>query len=183
MANTISKDEALILALCSGSNEGYAALYDRYGDMLFGIILRIVVNHGDAENILQDTFVKIWKRVGTFDPSKARFTTWIINIARNSAIDFTRSKIYSQRKKNQNIDYLVRTDREPVVQPLDINTLDIKELAQKLDPGHRQLIDWMYFEGFTQQEISDNYGIPLGTVKTRTRAALMALRKHYQLEE
>ena len=90
--------------LRQGDNGGFEILYDRYSAMLFGIILRVVNDNEDAENLLQDCFVKIWKNIASYDATKGRLATWMINVARNTAIDFTRSKVFSQRKRNQSIE-------------------------------------------------------------------------------
>jgi RNA polymerase sigma-70 factor, ECF subfamily len=176
--NTNINEQQLIQLLQMGNDSGYAVLYDRYAAMLFGVIKRVVSEQADAENILQDCFVKIWRNVGSYDDTKGKLTTWMLNIARNAAIDFTRSKAYSQKQKNQSFDNLVN----PVVEvseatQVPTDTLDIHRLVTTLTPACRQIIEWMYFEGYTQQEIADEFDIPLGTVKTRARTALIELRK------
>ncbi len=174
----LGDDRSLIVLLCNGDNDAYALLYDRYGAMLYGVILRIVGEHPDAENLLQDTIVKVWRYIDSYDASKARFTTWILNIARNTAIDFTRSKVFLQRKQKQNLESLHDAGNELVsTSGIQSDTIGLRQIVEKLTTSHRQIIDWMYFDGYTQQEIADNFNIPLGTVKTRTRAALTELRR------
>jgi RNA polymerase sigma-70 factor, ECF subfamily len=175
------ENQDIVESLLKGESQGYEILFDRYGGMLFGVISRIVKNEADAENLLQDCFVKIWRNVETFDDAKGRFTTWIINIARNTAIDFTRSKYYAQRRENQNIDNFVSSESDISHASLSTDTLDLKNIVNKLTPQYRQIIEWMYFEGYTQQEISDEFNIPLGTVKTRARLAMNELRLHFDL--
>jgi RNA polymerase sigma-70 factor, ECF subfamily len=169
----------LIAGLQKGSDEAYQYLIDRYSAMLFGVIGRIVNDKDDAQNILQDSFVKIWMNIERYDASKGRLATWMLNVARNTAIDFTRSKIYSQRNKNQNIENNVGFETDSLKTQTTVDTIGLKQIVNALPPQCRQIIEWMYFEGFTQQEISDNHGIPLGTVKTRTRLALVELRKTF----
>jgi RNA polymerase sigma-70 factor, ECF subfamily len=172
-------ESELIVALQQGSDEAYEYLIHRYSAMLFGIIKRIVKDEDDTQNILQDSFVKIWMNIERYDASKGRLATWMLNVARNAAIDFTRSKIYSQRSKNQNIENNVGFETDSLKTQTIVDTIDLKQIVNKLPPQYREIIEWMYFEGFTQQEIADNKGLPLGTVKTRTRLALMALRKSF----
>jgi RNA polymerase sigma-70 factor, ECF subfamily len=176
----ISETE-IVACLQRGENSGYELICDRYEAMLFGIISRIVEDHADAENLLQDCFVKVWRNINTYDSSKGRLATWLINIARNTAIDFTRSKFYSQKRKNQNIEYLVSSTFDVSDAPIMLETIGLRQVVEGLPPQYKQVIEWMYFDGYTQQEIADKFSIPLGTVKTRTRMALQELRRYYDL--
>ena len=170
----------LATRLKSGSLEAFEELYDSYSSMLYGIINRIVEDPDEADNLLQDSFVKIWQNMESYSPEKGRLATWLINIARNTAIDFTRSKYFNQKPKNQNIEIFVHLENEhTITQPL-VDTLGLRQLVEKLSPVCRDIIEWMYFKGYTQQEIADQFGIPLGTVKSRTRLALKELRTYYQ---
>lgn len=166
----------LINQLRNGNREAYEHLYHNYGAMLYGIILRIVEEEEEAQNLLQDSFVKVWKNIMTYDDTKGRLATWLINIARNTAIDFTRSAYFIKKKQNQSIEnYVIPVKHNFHATKED--TIGVKKMVQELPIEHRQIIEHMYFDGYTQQEIADEYNIPLGTVKTRTRAAMQALRK------
>lgn len=180
--DALQYETELIDLLRQGDDSAYATLYDRYAPMLFGVIRNIVREEADAENLLQDCFVKVWRNIGSYEASKGRLATWLLNIARNTAIDFTRSKIYSQRRKNQSVDSFVSTPMDISETPLLTEAIGLKELVHALPAPCREIIEWMYFKGFTQQEISDNFGLPLGTVKTRTRTALKTLRHFFELE-
>ena len=171
--------DQFILNLQAGDENAFQCLYDSYSASLFGIIFRIVDDKKEAENLLQDCFVKIWLNIASYDPDKGRLATWMFNIARNTAIDFTRSKYFNQKQKNQTMENLVGEGKEQAVTPLLVDTLGLRQLVQKLTPVCREVIEWMYFEGYTQQEIADNMGIPLGTVKSRTRLALKELREFF----
>lgn len=179
--NKIVENKDIVESLLAGEGQGYEVLFDNYGAMLLGVISRIVKNDADAENLLQDCFVKIWRNIGSYDKIKGRFATWIINIARNTAIDFTRSKYFSQRRENQSLDTLVSSTVNIREESLSPDTLDVRQIVGKLTPQYRQIIEWMYFEGYTQLEISETFNIPLGTVKTRTRLAMNELRQHFDL--
>jgi RNA polymerase sigma-70 factor, ECF subfamily len=178
-------DEANLLEqLRAGNDDAYTHLYDRYERLLYGVILRIVGNRNDAENLVQDSFVKIWRHLHSFDVNKGRLVVWMANIARNTAIDYTRSKIYKQRKNDAALDGLFQDnthDNNTTVTPME--TLDLREVVNRLEPAQKQVIDLMYFEGYTQQEISDHFDIPLGTVKTRTRSAMQTLRIYFDTYE
>jgi RNA polymerase sigma-70 factor (ECF subfamily) len=173
------RETELIPRLKSGDEIAFADLYDAYAGLIFGTIVRIVGDRREAENLLQDCFIKIWQHIGNYDPLKGRLATWLINIARNMAIDFTRSKYFSQQRKNQSLENLVLAEPENRASRVPEETVGLRQLVKKLSPGCQEVIEWMYFEGFTQQEIADNFGIPLGTVKSRTRLALKELRSFY----
>lgn len=177
--NQTYADAHLIALLVEGDEEAYARLYDNYANLLFGVIVRIVRDRKDAENLLQDCFVKIWQNAARYDAEKGKLVTWLINIARNTAIDFTRSKYFSQKIKNQTLDHLVDTGASSSAYQVSTDTMGLRQLVDKLSPACRQVIEWMYFEGYTQQEIADNFNIPLGTVKLRARTAMKALRQYF----
>ena len=170
----------LVSQLQSGDERSFEALYEAYSPMLFGIIMRIAGDKLESENLLQDCFVKIWQNIERYSPEKGRLSTWMINIARNTAIDFTRSKYFNQKLKNQNLENLVHHESEHTITQPVVDTLGLRQIVERLNPGCREIIEWMYFDGYTQQEIADNFAIPLGTVKSRTRMAMKELRTYYQ---
>ena len=172
-------DAQLVALLIEGDEEAFARVYDNYSNLLYGIIVRIVADRRDAENLLQDCFVKIWQNAAKYNAEKGKLVTWLINIARNTAIDFTRSRYYSQKNKNQTIDNLVHTVAASPAFNVPVDTMGLRQLVAKLAPACRQVIEWMYFEGYTQQEIADNFNIPLGTVKLRARTAMKELRQYF----
>lgn len=171
--------ETLIRQLKEGNDKAFEYLYDNYAPTLFGIINRIVTEQEESENLLQDCFVKVWKYIGSYDASKGALATWLINIARNTAIDFTRSRQFSKDSKNHSIDNIVFQDMVGHSVKLQEECIGLRELVKKLDPNIMQILEWMYFDGYTQQEISDEFAIPLGTVKTRARNGLRDLREMF----
>lgn len=174
-AATIGEKE-LIERLRNRDQSAFDYLYDHYSGALNSIVLRIVRNEDVAEEVLQDIFLKIWDRMATYDSSKGRLFTWMLNIARNQAIDKTRSKEMSQGRKTDDIDYLVnKIDRQESAE-LQIEAIGLKEVLTKLPEEQRFVIDQLYLKGYTQSEVAEEFGIPLGTVKTRTRMALKELR-------
>ena len=177
----IFNESQFIECLKTGNDEAFAELYDRYSAMLYGVMLRIVNDNEDTENLLQDTFVKIWSNIDIYDASKGRLATWLLNIARNTAIDFTRSKIFSQRRKNQNLDNYVSFSSDTLATAIDTDTMGLRQIVANLSKNYREIIEWLYFDGYTQQEIADTFDMPLGTVKTRTRMALKELRMQFDL--
>lgn len=170
----------LVDLLLEGDNEAYAALYDAYAPMLYGVILHIVHDRKEAESLLEDCFLKIWQNISEYNTDKGRLATWLNNIARNTAIDFSRSKYFQQKLSNRKKENLLQDENEHTITQPAVDTLGLRQLVERLNPGCREVIQWMYFHGYTQQEISKNFGIPLGTVKSRTRTALKELRSFYQ---
>lgn len=151
-------------------------LYDDYSYSLFGVINQIVKDNKIAEDILQETFIKIWEKIERYDSSKGRLYTWMLNIARNSSIDYIRSKHYKKSTKVQSIDNIVGKS-QPATNTINENTIGVGEMVDNLDPKYKILIDRVYFKGYTQQEVSDEMNIPLGTVKTRIRSAIKQLKE------
>lgn len=178
LSGSVDSETPLIRALQAGRETDFALLYDAYADLLYGIIFRIVRDSDEAANLLQECFIKAWRHARQYDATKGRLATWLINIARNTAIDFTRSSYYLRYRNNQIPETLVDSDKGPS-SDLSVETLGLRQLVEQLSPPCRQVIEWMYFEGYTQQEIADRFGIPLGTVKSRTRQALRDLRQNF----
>jgi RNA polymerase sigma-70 factor, ECF subfamily len=173
------KHKELITALLLGDIAAFAPIYKDYSPMVYGLILRIVKDDKEAENLLQEVFIKVWNKIDSYDPRKGSFATWVINITRNTAIDFTKTTYYKQKAKNQNEDFLVLKENDHPVIYQKTDTIGLKKLVEHLSPSNRQIIEMMYYEGFTQQEIADHLKTPIGTIKTRSRMAIKELRAHY----
>lgn len=173
----ISEDE-LVRGLQSRDEKAFALLYDNYSPALLGIIVKIVKDEAEAENLLQDSFVKIWKNIGQYDPAKGRLFTWLLNIARNTALNFLRSPHFFEQGEIQNLESIVYTETVQT-ELTEVNYIGVSETVQKLDPKLKQVIHLIYFLGYTQQEVSEKLNLPLGTVKTRTRMALHQLRVYF----
>ena len=178
---TITKysEEELVMQLQNRSQSAFAYLYDNYSGALNGIILRLIDDKTLAEDILQEAFVKIWNNFSSYDAAKGRLFTWMVNITRNLTIDTLRSKGYKKQLK-------ISTDENSVSNFTDgataakFDAIGIKKQLLQLKPEQRSIIDMAYFGGYTQEEISKETGVPLGTVKTRMRTAILELRKLLQ---
>ena len=171
--NTTYDEQELVASLRNKDNQGFSYLYDNYGGALYGVIRQIVGDTELSNDVLQETFVNIWKRIDTYDQSKGRLFTWMLNIARNAAIDKTRSKGFQQSQRQTSLE-----DGEWIeasVRP-GIDDLGLKKMLLKLKEEQRLLIDLSYYQGFTHEQIAKALHIPLGTVKTRIRSALTQLR-------
>ncbi len=168
-----------VARLKAGDQAAFSELYDRYGRAIYNVILEHTRSEPDAENLVQDTFVKIWRNIDRYDATKGRLFTWLVVIARRVSLDFTRSKYFLSKSKIQTEEKAV-TMESPAPEMQQLEYLDLETETKKLAPNLKQIIDLQYFMGYTQQEVADETGLPLGTVKTRTRAALMFLRKNLE---
>lgn len=169
----------LIHALRHKEKIAAEALYDMYSSSLYGIIYRIVQHQELAEDILQETFVKIWHSFTSFDSEKGRLFTWMVNIARNLSIDKIRSKDFRNHSKNQDIENTVNSIDEQKSTAINPELLGVKDLVDKLKPDQKTILDLIYFRGYTHVEAADELGLPLGTVKTRLRMGILTLRKYF----
>ncbi|MBI1223696.1 MAG: sigma-70 family RNA polymerase sigma factor [Bacteroidetes bacterium] len=172
------QEPELITALKEGDKSALGTVYDRYGAALYGVVLRIVQSPEAAEEVVQDVFVKIFRNIQSYDESKGKFYTWAINIARNTAIDATRTSEFKNRQKTDQFDFIVYSHTHPST-TTSVDTIGLKEIVNKLDEKHRKVIDLAYFQGYTQTEIEQEMNIPIGTVKTRLRLAIKELRKAF----
>jgi len=176
-AKTVSPDLALVSAIRSGDQNAMASLYDRYSPVVYAVALRVLGDTGAAEDIQQDVFMQLWRNPGAFDASRGNLGAWLAVITRNRAID-------ALRKRRP------ETDPEDVVLsvvPDMAGEADRSRVAEKvrgvlgaMPSSQRSALEMAYYEGMTHTEIAARTGEPLGTIKTRTRAGLMALRKAFQ---
>lgn len=175
---TREDDSALVARMQRRDPHALAELYDRYGRLTYSLILRVVRDTGIAEDLVQETFLRVWNRVSGFDAQKGSIGPWLLAVARNRAIDYLRSAggrernaveweetghpaLYCNMEKD-----LLASDKARIV----------KTAIQKLSPNQRQVIELAYFEGLSQTEMAERMGQPLGTVKTWVRTALKNLR-------
>ncbi len=174
-------EESQLLALLKDKDErGFDILYQNYSNVLYGVIIRILKDEDEAKDMLQEVFVRIWNRIDKYDRSKGRLYTWMINLTRNFVIDRLRSADYKNHQKNN----FVRDDNVIIIDSKynssqNIDVIGLQGMVTKLNEDHRKLIQKIYFEGFTQADLAEELGIPLGTLKTRIRAAIKSLRKQF----
>lgn len=170
----VTYEEGELISLLQNKNDqAFSYLYDNYAGALYGVVKQIVTDTELCNDVLQEVFVSIWKKIDTYDPAKGRLFTWMLNIARNASIDKVRSRNYQQSLKQQPID-----DNElshPVVRQ-GIDDFGLKKVLMKLKNEQRMLVDLSYYQGYTHEQIAKALNIPLGTVKTRLRSALVQLR-------
>jgi RNA polymerase sigma-70 factor (ECF subfamily) len=163
----------LVMLLKQRDDSSYNYLYDHYSSALYTIILQIVHDESIAGDVLQEVFVNIWKKIESYDQTKGRLFTWMLNIARNAAIDMIRSKTYRNNTRSESLDGNAENLQST---QLEIDNIGLRKVIDKLKPEQRSLIELAYFKGYSHEEIAKIESIPLGTVKTRIRAALQQLR-------
>lgn len=167
----------LITQLKQKDHNALAYLYDHYAPALYGVIHRIVKTQEVSEEVLQDSFIKIWDKFHSYDPEKGRLFTWMLNIARNLAIDKLRSKEFSRKNKTDQLEKSVSLITPKAYVEQNVKDTGLRDLLHNLSPEQQMIINLIYFEGYTHTEVSEEFDIPLGTVKTRLRSALVKLRK------
>jgi RNA polymerase sigma factor (sigma-70 family) len=175
MQSRLSEDQ-LILAISNRSRIGAEALYDMYSASLFKVIYNIVKQQEHAEDVLQQTFIKIWQSIGGYQTQKGRLYTWMITIARNLSKDSLRTKAYHNQQKNSDIETAGYDIDKQHNTSININTFGVKDFLNKLKKEHKEILNLIYFQGYTHVEVADELGIPVGTVKTRWKAGIKTLR-------
>jgi RNA polymerase sigma factor (sigma-70 family) len=177
--NTVTYNEQeLVLSLKAKDQQSFSYLYDNYSGALYSIVLQVVPDKELANDVLQEVFVNIWRKIESYDPGKGRLFTWMLNVARNLAIDMVRSKSYQNSQKNQAMPESDFFDKAGASTQLSVDNIGLKKIVDKLKTEHRVLIDLAYFKGYTHEEIAEMESLPLGTVKTRIRSALTQLRAY-----
>ncbi|WP_136479953.1 RNA polymerase sigma factor [Cognatitamlana onchidii] len=169
-------EKQIVSLLQDGDKKAISLLYENYADSLYGVIQKIITDEDTAQDVLQETFVKIWRYAKKYDSSKAKLFTWLYRIAYNTAID----KVRSQKNKTGN-EVQIETSAVYKITSTELNqdVMDIKKHLKSLDEKYQIVIDALFFEGMTQQEASDELNIPLGTIKSRLKIGLRELKKIY----
>ena len=190
LSSDVSVDLVLLQRIVARDERAVAELYDRYGRLVFSVIRRILHNASDAEDVLQETFVRVWSRADSYDAALGSPATWLTRIARNRAVDRLRAQRTRAAVDGPVPDALdsgeirmtvADVSHRPNVRAEDISVASaLRGAVARLPEAQRVLIEAAYFEGYTQQELAVRFGLPLGTVKTRIRTGLTALRGHLE---
>jgi RNA polymerase sigma-70 factor (ECF subfamily) len=173
-----TEERALIVRLQRRDPKALAELYDSYGRAAFGLVLRVVRDRAIAEDLVQETFLRVWNRAHLIDSEKGALGPWLLAIARNRAIDYLRSSAGRERNAIE----LNETDHAPLYREMEAEILisdqarRVRAAMDRLAPNYRTVMELAYFEGLSQSEMSVKMGQPLGTIKTWVRTALQSLR-------
>jgi RNA polymerase sigma-70 factor (ECF subfamily) len=172
------EERALIVRLQRRDPQALAELYDRYGQMAYSLVVRVVRDKAIAEDLVQETFLRVWNRGHSIDSEKGAIGPWLLAIARNRAIDYLRSSAGRERRAVE----LDETDHASLYHEMEAEILvsdqarRVKAAMEKLAPNYRTVMELAYFQGMSQSEMSVKMGQPLGTIKTWVRTALQSLR-------
>ena len=170
-------EEELVVALKRNERTAFEFLYDHYSGALFNIISKTLRDEERAADVLQESFLKIWKNIASYNPEKGRLFTWIMNIARNGAIDAAR--VEGRKPAMDDIENKAVQNERDVYEDSLTSSSEMKAIVDMLRPERKILIDMAYFQGYTHEEISEKLSIPLGTVKSRIRTALQELKQYF----
>lgn len=177
MGTTLTYTEVeLVQGLSARDEKVFTYLYDHYSPALYGVALKVLGEEAAAGDVLQEVFVKIWRNIDRYDPSKGRLFTWMLNITRNTAIDSLRSKNHKLDQKVTDVNSASLMYEPQLAVHLSVDHLGLSKVIERLQKDQRIIIDMAYFKGHTQEEIAKSLEIPLGTVKTRMRNAIIQLR-------
>ncbi len=173
-----ANDAALISRIRLGDERAFAALYDRYSQVVYAIALRILGNTGSAEDVLQEIFMQLWRKPEAFDASRGSLPGWLAVITRHRSIDYLR-----HRRPETDIEDVVVAAEGDLGRSAELSLLSGKarKLIEALPPEQCKLLQMAFFEGLTHSEIAEKTGEPLGTVKTRIRAGLITIRKGFNV--
>jgi len=173
----ISPDLATVTAMKSGDQSAMAELYDRYSSVVYAVALRVLGDTGAAEDVLQEVFLQLWRNPGAFDAARGSLGAWLAVITRNRAIDALR-----RRRPETDIEDVIVSVAPDLAGDTDRSRAaeKVRGVLGSMPPPQRSALEMAYFEGMSHSEIANKTGEPLGTIKTRIRSGLIALRKAFQ---
>jgi RNA polymerase sigma factor (sigma-70 family) len=177
------EDNYLVKRLKSRDGQAMVSLYDKYGSLVYSVIFRAVADRATAEDLTQETFLRIWNRIHTFDEEKGKLQGWLVTVARNRAFDYLRSIRNHSAHSSAPLEELERAGCFANKGSANDNPVDriakekaVGQALERLNKEQREVIELTHFEGMTQTEISEKLKKPLGTVKSLVKSALKNLR-------
>ncbi len=171
-------DEELLHRVRANDQQAMADVFDRYGGMVYSVALRVLKDTGQAEDLMQEILFQVWKQPGAFVPGRGSLGAWLAVVTRNRAVDMLR-----RRKPTDPVDEVVLTSSTNLASEVERNSMmeKVRGVLNGLPAEQQKSVEMAFFEGLTHAEIATQTGDPLGTVKTRIRAALMSVRKAIQV--
>lgn len=184
--STAEADESLLSKISGGDTEALAKLYDKYQRRIYSLVLKIVRNEDDAAEVMQDVFLQVWEKAGLFDQDRGSFGAWLSTLAHNKAINLLRSRRFkkSALEVRQDLEELSSQTNEATIERRTALDEQIESsereamlaLLNQIPEAQRTALTMAYYSGYSQTEIADALGVPLGTIKTRMRQGMMKLR-------
>ncbi|WP_298898733.1 sigma-70 family RNA polymerase sigma factor [uncultured Psychroserpens sp.] len=168
--------DTLVTQFQNKDEKAFEKLYAMYSNSMHGVIYNIVRDYDIAEEVMQDVFIKAWYKADSYNSGKGRFFTWLLNIARNAAIDKTRSKAFKNSGKNLNAEFFVDILENSENLNDKTDAIGITKYVKALGEKCKKIIEFLYFKGYTQKEAAEELDIPIGTIKTRNRNCIKDLR-------
>lgn len=173
-------DQDIYSKLCARDESGLRLLYSNYSDALYGMAYRILGSRSFAEDALQQSFLKIWNNIEQYDPERSTLFTWMARIVKNTSIDIKRLKSFQNEQRSETIDANVHTRGSSET---DTSHIDAVNMIDGLDEKYAFVIEYLYLRGYTQKELSDEFDIPIGTIKTRVKKGIEILRSKLDKEK
>ena len=170
-------DEKLVSLLQADDAQAMSLLLDKFGDALYGVVMRMVGVKETAEDLLQEAMVKVWHKRNQYDATKGRLFTWLINIVRNTTIDFLRLKKNQQQRETVSLDNPVHSTVNEPGEEMTVQDVGLQRAISQLEDQYQLMIELLYLKGYSQREAADLTGIPLGTIKSRSVSAVRQLRE------
>jgi RNA polymerase sigma-70 factor, ECF subfamily len=167
-------DEELVRQVVQGDGRALAELYDRYSRPVYATGVRLLGDAHMAEELVQDAFTNVWQRAASFDPNRGSFATWLYRVTRNRGVDLARRRRVRRQSAGEAQLRAISSGPEPEA---SVDGWDVARALSRIPEGHREVLTLAYFEGLSQREISRRTGVPLGTIKSRTTAALKRLHR------
>ena len=173
----MQSDSELARRVAARNQAAFLALYDRYAGRVYGLCLRMLQDSAAAEEVSQETFLKLWARAGQFDPSRGALVSWLLTIARRTALDRFRREARRPRLQPDDSDDRLHQIPDPSSESEEARWGSLRLALQELPEDQRSAIELAYYQGLSHREIAEFLDIPLGTVKTRIRLGMQRLRR------
>lgn len=177
-------DAELITRIVKRDRQAFDLFYDRYAQIIFNLCVRILRDTAEAEDVIQEIFMQVWREAERFDPARASAKTWLFTIARSRSLDRYRSRNAVHRRLDDDAsDNLSSLAVQEDFEHSSLMQQYVARALQLLSDEQRRALELSYYEGLTQEEIAEKLGEPLGTIKSRIRSALIKLRSHFSGEQ